>query len=192
VQEVIPSAVIGWQLLRSLFEYVATYAWVAAHPNTRAKQWLKYDYVYRLKLDDDFRVLGEVFIDATERQRVENYLQNVTPMPDLVSRTRVADEAWAEQLAELDGYLPEDNRSFRRLYPMIYRNGSRFTHPSSHVVDAFVTGTPPELTVGDERPLERDLSIIGTGILAAGLTIAVIATPALELTVEDIRRALAG
>jgi hypothetical protein len=59
VQDRFASAVIGWQLLRSMFEYVATYAWVAADADARAAQWLKYDYVYRLKLDNDFRELGD-------------------------------------------------------------------------------------------------------------------------------------
>lgn len=193
LQQTLPSAVITWQLLRSMFEYVATYAWVAADPAIRTEQWLKYDYVHRLKLDNDFRELGEAFFDDdTDRRRVEGFRPHVTAMPDLVSRARSADEAWAERLQELEATLPEGNRSFRRLYPVIYRNGSRFTHPSSHVVDALVTGNPTQLAVGDERPLERDLALIGTGILALGLAVAVTATPSLELSVDDIREALAG
>lgn len=182
LQETFPSAVIGWQLVRSMFEYVVTYAWVAADPATRTQQWLKYDYVYRLKLHNDFRELGETFLEEADRQRVEGFLPDVAEMPDLVSRTRAADETWAEPLQELEDYLPEENRSFRRLYPVIYRNGSRFTHQSSHVVNALVTGNPPELVVDGERRLERDLTVIPTGILTAGLAIAVTATPALELT----------
>ena len=73
-------------------------------------------------------------------------------------------------------------RRFRRLYPLVYRNGSRFTHPSSHAVDAFVTGDPPDLVVGDEKALERNLALVGSGILALGLAVAVTATPTLELT----------
>jgi hypothetical protein len=55
-------------------------------------------------------------------------------------------------------------------YVWIYRNGSRFAHPSSHVVGAFVNGHPPELTVGDEDALEKQLALIGTAVLALGLT----------------------
>jgi hypothetical protein len=83
------------------------------------------------------------------------------------------------------------NRRFRRLYPMIYRNGSQFTHPSSHVVDRFVAGADEQdLVVGDERAPGRDLAVIGSGILAAGLTIAVTATPALAISLDEIRQAL--
>jgi hypothetical protein len=196
VQETFPSGVIGWQLARSMFEYVTTYAWVAAEPETRTKQWLKYDYVYRAKLDNDFRELGTTFLENADRDRVLAFLPGVAPMPDMVQRCNGADEAWAERLRDLndtlDGNWPEEFQSFRRLYPIIYRNGSRFTHPSSHVVAAFVTGNPPQPVVGDEKPLERDLRIIGSGILAIGLAVAVSATLRLNLTVDEIVAALGG
>jgi hypothetical protein len=60
----------------------------------------------------------------------------------------------------------------------------------SNVVNAFVTGNPPQMTVGDERRLERDLAVTGTGIVAAGLAVAVSATPALHITLSEIRQAL--
>lgn len=193
LQETFPSGVIGWQLLRSLFEDVTTYAWVAAEPETRAARWLKYDYEYRLKLANDFQQLGEEFVSEAERQKIEAALPDVVAMPDLLSRTRAADEAWAETLQGLDDYLPEENRSFRRLYPLIYRNGSQFTHPSSHVVDRFVARADEQhLVIGDEQAPGRDLAVIGSGILAAGLTIAVAATPALAISLDEIRQGLAG
>jgi hypothetical protein len=176
-----------------MFEYVATYAKVAGDPPTRAEQWLKYDYVHRLKLDNDFRELGEAFFETDEeRERVQDFLPGVAAMPDLVSRTWAADEAWTNRFQELDEFLPEDFRRLRRLYPVIYRNGSRFTHPSSHVVTAFIAGNAPQLTVDDERPLQRDLAVIGSGVLVLGLAIAVTATPGLRLTINDIQQALAA
>jgi hypothetical protein len=174
-----------------MFEYVATYAWVASDPATLTERWLKSDYVQRLKLDNDFRELGETFLEEADRERVAGFRPDVEEMPgSLVDRAKTADEAWAATLQGLDGYLPEENRSFRALYPLIYRNGSRFTHPSSHVVDAFATGNPPQLIVGKEKPLERDLALIGSAILALGLAVAVTGTPALGITVDEIRQAL--
>jgi hypothetical protein len=75
---------------------------------------------------------------------------------------------------------------------LIYRNGSRFMHPSSHLVATSVTGNPPQLVIGEEKPLERDLSVIGSGILVLGLAVGLSATPVLGLTLEEIERALAG
>jgi hypothetical protein len=185
-----PSGVVSWQLVRSMFEYVATYAWIAAEPETRAKRWLKADYQQRLKLDDDLGSLGERLLDEQNRQRVSEFGADITEMPgSLIDRTTQADQAWSDRFEEL-GPLTEDMRSFRRLYPLIYRNASRFTHPSSHVVAAFVIGNPSGLSVGEERPLERDLALVGSAILAIGLAIATTATPALVLTLDEIREAL--
>jgi hypothetical protein len=185
-----PSGVVSWQLVRSMFEYVATYAWIAAEPETRAKRWLKADYQQRLKLDDDLGSLGERLLDEQNRQRVSEFGADITQMPgSLIDRTTQADQAWSDRFEEL-GPLPEDMRSFRRLYPLIYRNASRFTHPSSHVVAAFVIGNPSRLSVGEEGPLERDLALVGSAVLAIGLAIATTATPALVLTLDEIREAL--
>ena len=190
LQQTFASAAIGWQLLRSMFEYVATYAWVAADPPIRAQQWLKSDYVERLKLDADLRGLGEPLLEDADRDLFAAALPGVAEMTDLVSRTQAADEAWAAQLQQLDAHLPDANRSFRRLYPVIYRNGSQFTHPTSHAVSTFVAGNPPELRVGQEQPFGRNLALVGSGVLTLGLTVAVTATPALELTLDEIRQAL--
>jgi hypothetical protein len=185
-----PSGVVSWQLVRSMFEYVATYAWIAAEPETRAKRWLKADYQQRLKLDDDLGSLGERLLDEQNRQRVSEFGADITEMPgSLIDRTTQADQAWSDRFEEL-GPLPEDMRSFRRLYPLIYRNASRFTHPSSHVVAAFVIGNASRPSVGEEPPLERDLALVGAAILAIGLAIATTATPALVLTLDEIREAL--
>jgi hypothetical protein len=185
-----PSKVIAYQLLRSLYEYVVTYAWVAADPDGRSRQWLKYDFNYRLKMDDDFRELGEALLADDTREWIDAQLPDVVPMTDVLSRARKADEAWGETLAQLDGYLSEDLRSFHRLYPLIYRNGSQFTHPSSHVVETFVTRDGNEIVIGEERETDRDPVITGTGVLAAGLAVCVTASPALAVSLDDIRQAL--
>jgi hypothetical protein len=74
--------------------------------------------------------------------------------------------------------------------PLIYRNGSRFTHPTTHGLDAFVSGQSRYLGVGAERPIERDLAVIAVGILGLGLAVAVTATPFLQLAYEHVDTAL--
>ena len=184
------SKVISYQLLRSLFEYVVTYAWIAADPDSRTEEWLKYDFKQRLKADNDFRELGEALLTDEKREWVESQLPEVAPMPDLVSRSRQADEAWAETLDELDEYLPEEHRRFRRLYPLIYRNASQFTHPSSSSVDAFLTRDGDQLHIGEENRSERDPVLTGTGVLASGLAVAATASGTLGLSVDAVRQAL--
>lgn len=186
-----PSGVVAWQILRSMFEYVTTFAWIAADPETRIRRWLKYDYGQRLKVDNDLGSLGaDRILDAATRARLIAYAPELNQMPSFADVAREADEAWAETLQQLDGYVLDDLRRFRLQYVWIYRNGSRFTHPSSHVVNAFVNGNPPELTVGDEDALERNLALIGTAVLALGLTVAATAVPALDVTADDVVEAL--
>lgn len=185
-----PSAVIGWQLVRSLFEYVVTYGWIAADRGVHTKRWLKYDYAYRLRLDDDLRAFGDGVLDDGNRDRLAAYEPDLDPMRSVAERAREADARWGERFDELG--LPEDLGRFVRLYPLIYRNGSRFTHPSSHVVQAFVHGDSPALTVGDEQPAERDLALIGSALLAAALAVACDAGQSLGLTLDEIRGALSA
>jgi hypothetical protein len=169
LQDGFPSGVVAWQILRSLFEYVTTFAWIAADPETRIRSWLRYDYGQRLKVDNDLASLGaDRILDAVTRAGLIAYAPEVNEMPSFVEVAREADEAWAETLQQLDGYVLDDVRRFWLQYVWIYRNGSRFTHPSSHVVDAFVNGSPPELTIGDEDSLEHNLALIGTAVLALG------------------------
>jgi hypothetical protein len=191
LQETFPSAIIGWQLVRSMFELVATYAWVAAAPDTHVGPWLKSDYLQQVKLDNNLRELGAPSLEEPDRIRVREFRPDLKPMPSsLVDRTTAADAAWAAAIKDLDGHLSEESRSLRALYPLIYRNGSRLTHPSSHVVARFVTARPPLLVVGEEQPMPNDLALTGSCILALGLVVAVTATPSLSLTVDDIRAAL--
>jgi hypothetical protein len=191
LQAEFPPGVVAWQLLRTMFEYVTAFAWIAADPELRIRRWLKYDYGQRVKVDNDLRSLGDdSILDAASRGRLIAYEPDLDSMPGFVELAREADEAWAATLEQIDGHVPEDLRRFRLQYVWIYRNGSRFTHPSSHVVDAFVGGHPPDLAIGDEQPLERDLAVIATAVLGLGLTIAVSAGPAFQLRVEEIAEAL--
>jgi len=44
--------------------------------------------------------------------------------------------------------------------------------------------------VGEEKTLERDLALVGSGILALGLAIATVAAPTLGISIADIRAGL--
>jgi len=192
LQTEFPSTLVGWQLLRSMYEYVTTYAWIAADPDDRAPQWLKSDYRERLKLLNDYVELGQELVAEDDWERVAAIAEGEgEAMPrSLVDRAKGADAAWEATLGELDGYLPVDNRSFRTLYPLIYRGGSRYTHPTTHGAATFVSGDPPRLAVGEEKTLERDLALVGSGILALGLAIATVAAPTLGISIADIRAGL--
>lgn len=190
LQDDFPSALIGWQLLRSLFEYVVTLAWIAHDPSERAKRWLKSDFQQRLKMDDDFAALGTALLQEGVRAEFEAYEPQLEGLPPVPNRARAADAEWEAILEELDDRLPEEFRRFRGLYPLIFRNGSQFIHPTTHGVNALIEGEAPDLRVTQERPLERDLLLIGDGLVALGLAIASVATPAAGIEIEQVRAAL--
>lgn len=190
LQEEFPSALVGWQLLRSMYEYITTYAWIAVDPDVRAHQWMVSDYKERVKLLDNYAELGQELLPEEDRDRLTEVADSGDAMPrSLVDRARDADAAWEETLRGLQDRLPEDGRSFSALYPLIYRGGSRFTHPTTHGVAAFVDENRRPVTIGDEKELRSDLTVVGASILALGLTVATDATPGLGIAFEDIRGA---
>jgi hypothetical protein len=70
-QSELPSALVGWQLLRSLFEYVVTFAWIGYAPHDRSPRWLKADYQQRIKMHNDFATLGEELLEEPVRAAFE-------------------------------------------------------------------------------------------------------------------------
>jgi len=124
LQAEFPSGVVAWQLLRTMFEYVTAFAWIAADPELRIRRWLKYDYGQRVKVDSDLRSLGDdPILDAATRGRLIAYEPDLDSMPGFVEVAREADEAWAATLEQIDSHVPEDLRRFRLQYVWIYRNG---------------------------------------------------------------------
>jgi hypothetical protein len=190
LQDGFPSGLIGWQVLRSLFEYLVTFSWIAHDPPERAKRWLKADFQQRLSMDDDFAALGTPLLEEAERTEFEGYEPELRQPPPVPARAEAVDSEWADVLQELDDRLPEEFQRFRALYPLIFRNGSQFIHPTTHAVNAFVEGAAPELRVTQERVLQRDLLLIGNGLVALGLAVATYAMPEAGLEIEEVRATL--
>jgi Family of unknown function (DUF5677) len=191
IQQRDPSALVQWTLIRSLFEYVATFAWIAGDTRERAKGWLAHEFEQRIKLHNDFVAEGQRPILSEETlESFKAFIDEAAEaMPGLKDRTIKADDEWHVAFDAIADLLPEDYRRLALLYAMFFRNGSRFTHPTSDAVALFVTGRDP-LVLGDEQPLERDLSLLACSLLALGLVIASTAVPELNLSVADIRTAL--
>lgn len=141
-------------LVRRLYEYAVTFAWIAVDPPVHVKAWLASDYENRLKVNKELRELGDNGLEAkTERK----YRQYVTSRPrvmgDVKSRAIEADRYWATRV-ELHGRkepMPSPRLSFETLYTLIYRGASADAHataggltPWIHGLGngAFMIGTP--------------------------------------------------
>jgi hypothetical protein len=175
-------------LLRSLYEYTTTFAWIAADPETRTRRWLRSDYSERLHTDDDFRAAGTPLLEDDVRAELQAYGDDLRMMPDLVGRADGADTAWNALFAEK---LPEagDYASSRGLYRLIFRGASGFTHPTTRALKRFISGGDGQFVVDVERPYGGAL-LTASFMLALALLVSaeVLQWPA---TADDVLECLA-
>jgi hypothetical protein len=119
-------------LLRSLYEHLVHFAWLAADPSTaRIEEWHKNDLRMRLAADDDARRRGvKLYTD----QQFAQFKQQVAAMKG--NRLKVeqladaADKAWDGRLQAVGLGPASQPKSFRGLYAFVYRNYSAGAHPS--------------------------------------------------------------
>src|SRR5207247_2432185 len=111
-------------LLRSLYEHVTTFAWLAADPTEeRLKRWMKSDRQARLDSDEDCKQFGVELLTKDQRAMFEKQVQDLPKaMPDLKQRAEAADEAWEGKITGLRG--SGESRSFRGMYGVGYRHHS--------------------------------------------------------------------
>ena len=131
-------------LLRSLYEHVVHFAWLAADPSDeRIVEWIKDDLRLRLKADADARAHGEWLYQhrgAMERQ-FKALKGNRLVLADLAA---AADEAWQGKLDAIV-HKPKTKLSFRGLYAFVYRNYSAGAHPSYRGLNPVVEEISPTL-----------------------------------------------
>jgi hypothetical protein len=131
-------------LLRSLYEHVVHFAWLAADPSDeRIEEWIKDDLRLRLIADNDARAHGEwLYSDREGMQRqVEAMKGNRLVLADLAA---AADKAWQGKLDAV-GHKPKTKLSFRGLYAFVYRNYSAGAHPSYRGLNPVVEDLTPTL-----------------------------------------------
>ncbi|MBK7539974.1 MAG: hypothetical protein IPI49_32395 [Myxococcales bacterium] len=121
-------------LLRRLYEHVVCFAWLAIEPNVNCKQWVAYDYRYRLIADEEMQQEGELGLSSEERANFEAYRSANKDMPNLLIRAREADNYWREKL------LASAPKTFSLMstYTAIYRFSSADAHPSPQSLFAYV------------------------------------------------------
>lgn len=150
-------------LLRRLYEHVVDFAWISIAPDKNAKQWVGDDYHYRLKIDDEFKKLGQPGLTPENRTKYEQYLKTHGRMPDVASRADAADKHWSQHIKD-HGVFPSTPAaagqtiasvqggkwSLRTLYAIIYRAASAAAHPTPMSLWSYVGpgGAPGTFMVG--------------------------------------------
>lgn len=141
------------RLLRSLYDHVVTFAWLAADPPSRLALWRKEDLEERLKIHREFAAAGEQLLPDAEREQMERDVARVEgKAPDLASKAAMADKHW---IPRIDALQPHGFRSFRGFYTILFREHSGLVHATmrglNHVT---IDLEPPRKQVVLEAPLE--------------------------------------
>jgi hypothetical protein len=140
-------------LLRSLFEHIVTFAWLAIDPSGRMPRIVAADYKSRMKMHEHFERVGRpgmlpehvvqemsAYVLAVEAGLAGNSpasdKQRLRLLPQLDRMAEEADKYWNGRTAlDLQG-----TESLSGQYALYFRNYSHFVHSTSFGVQPFVSG----------------------------------------------------
>jgi Family of unknown function (DUF5677) len=205
-----PHDLDGHILVRSIYEQVVTFAWVAADPDRRVRRWVGEANWEKLKLHNDAVSFGEAILTPEEVEEIKTSLgfPDAPPpsdadcgrrrrnkpdpervMPGVADRAREADEYSPLRIRGLhpSGHL----LGFRGLYLACYRIASRSAHGSSMSLDFYVTFEQPRNRhrVHLADPEQRDMIIWALVAPLFGMAL-VIAAQSKQWIEEDRVRSL--
>jgi uncharacterized protein DUF5677 len=173
----------GQTLVRSLYEQVVTFAWVAIDPDRRQWLWRNEGRWDLLKLHNDAMRFGEwidepVMTDeeVAEAKDALGLSRDVEPddgdscsasrgprrrtrpdpelvLPPVTERAEAADQHWS---VRVKGLHPADHPlGFRGLYLPVYRVGSRSAHGSLMALEAYMSREPNRIVIDRVQPGSR-------------------------------------
>ncbi len=129
-------------LLRSLYEQVVAFGWIAINPDERHQRWIDDAGAQMLELHRQGESFGETVLTEDE----VGVAEQAERLPPMIERAGEVDEYWGGRAPRLHtGEL----LSFRRLYLSIYRVGSGTT------LESYIT--PKERRIVVDRAREHTL-----------------------------------
>lgn len=160
------------RLLRSLYDHVVTFAWLAVDPPARLGPWRKADLQERLKMDRDFTDACEELLTDAGRAQMKSDVESIDAhAPDLASKAMNADNHWVPRI---DGIEAEGLKSFRGFYTLLFRQHSGLVHATMRGLNhVSVDLDPPRKRVVLEAPLDgRGPYGMATVVYSLGLLVA--------------------
>jgi hypothetical protein len=161
------------RLLRSLYDHVVTFAWLAVDPPARLGPWRKNDLEERLKMAREFDASDTELLPRLARAQMERDIANTEgSVPGLADMALNADKHWLPRIPDLDG---TGFKSFRGLYTVLFREHSGLVHATmrglNHVT---VDLDPPRKRLVLQAPLDGSRGPYGmaTVIHTLGLLVA--------------------
>ena len=166
-------------LLRSLFENMLVFSWIAIEPTTNLSRWIKKVCDQAIKSDNDWRGIGMPLLDTANRAYAECKVNDgaVKSAPDNLQMAKEVDDHWKRTYPghpEITGQ-DRDFLTFRGLYRHVYRLGSQAAHQDPRSLHAFHTSDVTGFTsVHVERPDQYYLYpwLFGGHVVTLGLAIA--------------------
>ena len=180
-------------LVRTLFEEVVTFAWIAIDPDTNAEAWVRWDRAQRIKADNDPRDVGAPpLLEPNVREEFAAHVRDGPVMPDnLADRARQADQHWAQHIDAIDDDAASAS-TFRGMYRYIYRGDSQHAHAAVASLDALIinAGEPGQMQVlldetdpGENNPFTRAPTLLALGLLVAQHALDL---PGMDAAIDDI------
>jgi hypothetical protein len=165
------------RLLRSLYDHVVTFAWLAADPSVkRIDAWQRSDFEQRLRMDREFTSVGSTLLDADMRISMEREIDQIpTTAPDLASKALVADDFWEPRI---DALGVDEFGSFRGLYTILFRQHSGLVHSTYRGLNHVIEHVSPtgrrvvlETSLGGRGPYGMAVAVYGLALLVAAQAI---------------------
>ncbi|MCA1690016.1 MAG: hypothetical protein LC720_06155, partial [Actinobacteria bacterium] len=147
------------EMLRSLYEQVVAFGWIAIHPDQRHQRWIDDAGAQMLALHREGLAFGESVLTEDEVAVAEQ----AGRLPPMIERAAEVDESWGSRAPRLHtGEL----LSFRHLYLAVHRVGSGTT------LESYIT--PKERRIVVDRAREHTLRwyALAVPLLAMALLIA--------------------
>jgi hypothetical protein len=161
-------------LMRTLFEHVNVFAWLAVSPNERIGPWLKNDLRQRIAANKALIGNGEKGLITDEIvAQYEAYMAGVTgTYPNPEQQAKDADDHWSAILERQPTW--KDAGGFSGMFRVTYRHTSKFAHPTVIGLQTHLTEFGRGVVVLDTEQPEMDPSpfAFAPGVLGMGLRIA--------------------
>jgi hypothetical protein len=185
----------GRTLVRSLYEQVVTFAWVAIDPGAHYIRWLGQALWNDLQLHNDASEFGVAVMAPDEVVHTKQLLglgdderednqaaecgmprpRRSRPasdrlLPPVPERAHAADVHWSSRIEGL--HPPHHMLSFRGLYPVAFRVPSRAVHGAAGALGFYITARPNRRVVHVAREDGRLLWALVGPLFGMGLTVA--------------------
>jgi hypothetical protein len=147
------------ETLRSLYEQVVAFAWIAINPDQRHQRWIDDAGAQMLELHRE----GLAFEASVLTDDEVAVAEKATRLPPLIERAAEADEYWGSRAPRLHDGQP---LSFRQLYLVVYRVGSGTT------LESFITPKQRRIIVDRARDHTLRWYALAAPLLATALLIA--------------------